>query len=350
MRNRIAELTGLDFKRFCRSILLAQGEFSAFLNALENERADILEKIIGPEMFQELEVSIRTRAELETERLHRLKEDAAGFQTPDSAREEEIRQAREQAREDIREIDRDLETLRYLEAWLERVEREPMAEKNAAEALVIAETGYAEAQKSLQHLEQARPAGLYREALKQVEAQNARAEEAQGEGRQLEAQFPAREEQLREIEGRSSGIRTKLEAARERLAARSGVFQDAAALDRDIAVIGERFLKTVSYLEDITREQQDTSRMRSVLEEKQMSLDVSIQELQQWIELHAEEEALEAEVPAMESLLAQFTSIRQEGEKTEICTTRRSGPKGVRPRRSDMPNRRSRRPGTRPNG
>ncbi|MCX5881585.1 MAG: AAA family ATPase, partial [Deltaproteobacteria bacterium] len=118
VRNRIAELTGLDFKRFCRSILLAQGEFSAFLNALENERAEILEKIIGSEMLQELEASIRTRAELETERLHRLKEDAAGFQTPDRAREDEIRQSMEQAREDVREIVRDLETLRELEPWL----------------------------------------------------------------------------------------------------------------------------------------------------------------------------------------------------------------------------------------
>ncbi len=86
VRNRIAELTGLDFKRFCRSILLAQGEFSAFLNALENERAEILEKIIGPEIIREMEESIRTRAERETDRLHRLKEDAAGFQTPDRAR------------------------------------------------------------------------------------------------------------------------------------------------------------------------------------------------------------------------------------------------------------------------
>ncbi len=316
VRNRIAELTGLDFKRFCRSILLAQGEFSAFLNALENERADILEKIIGPEMLQELEASIRTRAELETERLHRLKEDAAGFQTPDRAREEEIRQSQEQAREDIREIDRDLETLRYLEAWLERVEREPMAEKNAAETLVMAETRYAEAQKNLQDQEQARPAGLYREPLRQVEAQHARAEEVQDESRQLEAQFPAREERLRDLESQLGGIRTELEAAREQLSARSGFFQEAAALDHEIAVMGERFLKTVSRLEAITREQQETSRMRSALEEKQMGLDVSIQELQQWIEVHAGEENLETEIPAMESLLAQFASIRQEMEKS----------------------------------
>jgi DNA repair protein SbcC/Rad50 len=316
VRNRIAELTGLDFKRFCRSILLAQGEFSAFLNALENERAEILEKIIGPEMLRELEASIRTRAELETERLHRLKEDAAGFQTPERTREDEIRQSMEQARDDIRELDRDLETLRDLEAWLERVEREPMAEKNAAEALRMAETQYAEALKNLEHLEQARPAGPFKEIHAQVEALKAKAEAVQGESLQLEAQIPAREERLGELEAQLGGIRRDLETARERLAERSGVFLDVAVLDRDIAATGELFLKTVSRLEAMTREQRDASRLRSELEEKQKRLDGSIQELQQWIEAHAGEESLEAEIPAMESLLAQATTIRQEMEKS----------------------------------
>ena len=31
VRNRIAELTGLDFKRFSRSIMLTQGEFARIL-------------------------------------------------------------------------------------------------------------------------------------------------------------------------------------------------------------------------------------------------------------------------------------------------------------------------------
>jgi exonuclease SbcC len=316
VRNRIAELTGLDFKRFCRSILLAQGEFSAFLNALENERAEILEKIIGPEMLLELEASIRTRAELETERLHRLKEDAAGFQTPDRSREDELRLSMEQAREDIREIDRDLETLRYLEAWLERVAQQPMAEKNAAEALRMAESQYAEALKNLEHLEQARPAGPFKEFLAQVEALNAKAESVQGESLQLEARIPAREERFGELEAQLGEIRRDLEAARERLSERSGIFLEAAGMDRDIAATGEHFLKTVSRLEAMGREQRDASRMRSELEDREKALDGSIQELQQWIEAHAEEKNLETEIPAMESLLAQFVTIRQEIEKS----------------------------------
>jgi DNA repair protein SbcC/Rad50 len=317
VRNRIAELTGLDFKRFCRSILLAQGEFSAFLNALENERVEILEKIIGPEMLRELEASIRTRAERETERLHRLKEEAAGFQTPDSVRLEALRQSMEQAGEDIREIGRELEVLREMETWLERMAQEPTAGQNAADALVVAETRYAEVQESLQLLEQARPAEIYRQVLTDMEARIARAEVLDGEGRQLASQLPAREERIIELTMRLDGTRKELEAARVHLAARTGVFLEAERMDHDIAETGDLFLETVSRLEANGREQQDTVRMRAEQEETERSLDLRSQDLLQWTEAHAGEENLEAEIPAMESYVVQLIAIRQEKETSE---------------------------------
>jgi DNA repair protein SbcC/Rad50 len=48
---RMAEITGMNFRSFTRSIMLAQGDFAAFLNALDTERMDILEKIIGTDIY-----------------------------------------------------------------------------------------------------------------------------------------------------------------------------------------------------------------------------------------------------------------------------------------------------------
>lgn len=42
----------LDYKQFCRSIMLAQGEFSAFLESGARERAEILEKLTGTERYR----------------------------------------------------------------------------------------------------------------------------------------------------------------------------------------------------------------------------------------------------------------------------------------------------------
>ncbi|MGO3343707.1 MAG: AAA family ATPase [Marinomonas sp.] len=48
---KVAELTGLDFGRFTKSMLLAQGGFSAFLNASANDRAELLEELTGTEIY-----------------------------------------------------------------------------------------------------------------------------------------------------------------------------------------------------------------------------------------------------------------------------------------------------------
>jgi len=47
---QVAALSGLDFPRFCRSVLLAQGDFAAFLHAKASERSDLLENITGTEI------------------------------------------------------------------------------------------------------------------------------------------------------------------------------------------------------------------------------------------------------------------------------------------------------------
>lgn len=49
-----AEIIQLDYDQFCRSIMLAQGEFSKFLESDEEERAEILEKLNGTENYRKI--------------------------------------------------------------------------------------------------------------------------------------------------------------------------------------------------------------------------------------------------------------------------------------------------------
>lgn len=57
-KNEISEraqrVIGLDFKQFCRTTLLAQGEFTKFLNSDDNDKALILEKILGTGIYSQV--------------------------------------------------------------------------------------------------------------------------------------------------------------------------------------------------------------------------------------------------------------------------------------------------------
>lgn len=74
---RITEITGMNFRNFTRSIMLAQGDFSAFLNALDNERMDILEKIISADIYADYKNEVLQKAADAQQRLDYLKQDLA---------------------------------------------------------------------------------------------------------------------------------------------------------------------------------------------------------------------------------------------------------------------------------
>lgn len=59
---KILELTGLDYERFLRSVLLAQGDFAAFLKAGPKERTDLLQQVTGTGVYQEISQSAFRRA------------------------------------------------------------------------------------------------------------------------------------------------------------------------------------------------------------------------------------------------------------------------------------------------
>ncbi|NOR81265.1 MAG: AAA family ATPase, partial [Methyloprofundus sp.] len=67
------ELTGLDFRRFTRSIMLAQGDFAAFLYALDTERLDILERIISNDIYADYKQQISTQKQQAEKKLAQLK-------------------------------------------------------------------------------------------------------------------------------------------------------------------------------------------------------------------------------------------------------------------------------------
>ncbi|MDL2121813.1 MAG: AAA family ATPase [Deltaproteobacteria bacterium] len=77
--NAIESRTGMDFDRFTRSMLLAQGGFAAFLQAAPDERAPILEQITGTEIYSEISKRIHKRQRDEHGKLELLQAETAGI-------------------------------------------------------------------------------------------------------------------------------------------------------------------------------------------------------------------------------------------------------------------------------
>ena len=74
----VEQVTGLDFSRFTKSIMLSQGEFAAFLNANANDRAELLEELTGTEVYSLISERIYDHFKSSEEALNHLKAKAEG--------------------------------------------------------------------------------------------------------------------------------------------------------------------------------------------------------------------------------------------------------------------------------
>ena len=61
LQARIIDLIGLTFEQFTRSVLLAQNDFSTFLKAEQGEKASLLEKLTGTELYSAISRQIFER-------------------------------------------------------------------------------------------------------------------------------------------------------------------------------------------------------------------------------------------------------------------------------------------------
>jgi exonuclease SbcC len=90
LTERIAEklrlvetITGLDFGRFTKSMMLAQGGFAAFLEARANERAELLEELTGTDIYGVISQNVFERMREEKNALDALNAKAEGVQLLD---------------------------------------------------------------------------------------------------------------------------------------------------------------------------------------------------------------------------------------------------------------------------
>ncbi len=116
---QVERLTGMDFERFTRSMLLAQGDFAAFLQAGPDERAPILEQITGTAVYSRISILVHERRAAERARLAVLEAGLGGLQPLAPEQAAALRRELDTARQRAERMERALERASRGLAWLE---------------------------------------------------------------------------------------------------------------------------------------------------------------------------------------------------------------------------------------
>ncbi|EKM0372951.1 exonuclease subunit SbcC [Cronobacter turicensis] len=162
--DRIAALTGLDYDRFTRSMMLSQGQFAAFLNAEAKARAELLEELTGTEIYGQVSARIFEQHKEARSQLEKLESQAQGVRLLDEAQRESLTTGLQALTDDEKTLLARQRQLQQEHLWLTQRTALASALDAAGHAAAEADQALLAAAPQLARLETALPAEKLRPA------------------------------------------------------------------------------------------------------------------------------------------------------------------------------------------
>jgi DNA repair protein SbcC/Rad50 len=119
---KIISVTGMDFDRFTRSMMLAQGGFDTFLKAAPDQRAPVLEQITGTEIYSEISKAVHERRRDENTILQRCQAELAGMELLSEDEENRLTAELKELNERVTCLTEQINTGKTALDWLQRID------------------------------------------------------------------------------------------------------------------------------------------------------------------------------------------------------------------------------------
>ncbi|MEM7610026.1 MAG: hypothetical protein AAF411_32160, partial [Myxococcota bacterium] len=315
---------GLSFEEFRRAVLLAQGDFAAFLRAPADERAHLLEKMTGTHLFgaisraafgrcREAEQALKA-AETEQAAIDVLSPEALAALEKERAHHAQAKTV-ESARRGAASID-----LR----WYEELDRATAAVEAAKTLLAEARQTASEAQTAREQLHRAERAERLRspfEAFERARSERAAATRREGEAKSaLEAAQTAADgaqTTLAEAETERSQLRAHYEAEAEGVAR-------ARDLDGRVAEAEEAATRLTAQTEARQVEAREARAALDAALERKTEADATLETHRRWLSDNEDLQSVAAQWPnynadleQAQTLLARVTTAQADAERLE---------------------------------
>ena len=237
-------LTGLDFERFTKSMLLAQGGFAAFLEANANQRAELLEELTGTDIYGQISQRVFEQCREVKAALDQLRARADGVELLSEEQRTELQAQAEQLAIDEAALGTEQTELQRQRRWCEELSKTQAQLHASQQAEQAAQHELQQAQPQLAQLAASEPA-LRLQPLRHdwQQARQSLAQTEQGlqqnaaEQRQIEQTVAEHSWQAREL---SAALLADCQAQRQQLAERLQQVQQQLAAQPQHGRLGEQ--------------------------------------------------------------------------------------------------------------
>ncbi|MBF0502638.1 MAG: AAA family ATPase [Candidatus Riflebacteria bacterium] len=309
---KVDDITGLNFERFTRTCLLAQGQFAAFLDAKPNDRAQILEQITGTGIYLELSRKAWDRDKEALAKVDTLRNEMQGITIITDDEFSILRQKVESLSREKEACDAQKQTLQQHIAWIKNLNTLLLNQQTLIEQqrnLTMDRESHAAEFNALAYGRKAEPA---RAPLAQRDSLMEKRRKRENELNETRIQLPLAQQTLADIQKqleKAKNDRTDFQKVVER---EQILIREARACDQHIKGLAENHVgislqhdSTLKQLADAEAQFQMLGKNIADLHQVQKNIGASIEEA-------AIDKALGSDLKALETLAAQHQDISRQ--------------------------------------
>ncbi len=316
---QVEQITGLDFARFTKSMMLSQGQFAAFLNADANERAELLEELTGTEVYGLISERVHEHYTAQKQTLATLKARAEGVELLSAEQVEQLENELSALQSQEQAIDSQRNQWQAHQQWWQQ-HQQALQSKNSADAeLSAAQQAQKESQPDLDRLTQSAPAealrspfGLMQLALERQQSSLAELERLQQSVTDAEARNHKATDSLKRSEQQLT------EAKQAHTALESLLNSKVLPLDNECAQLqGEITRQTQEHAQLKNRADTLASGLKEQLSQ-QKELRAQQVTLQAYLDQHAGHAQLAERLPLWQAQVEQLQRLQQRQQQLEL--------------------------------
>ncbi|HEX5151997.1 MAG TPA: AAA family ATPase [Parafilimonas sp.] len=322
----IERLIGLNFEQFTRSVLLAQGDFTAFLKAAKDEKSALLEKLTGTHIYSEISKQVFVNYSKEKRELEDLNLQREGIPTLTQGELEDLEQQKATLEQSIAALEKDAEALNKEIAWHTQftVLQTNLSAANTAQAAAIeAKQNATGREQELKQVEQVQPTRTWVDGQQAAEKQLA---EKTALLQQLQTTLDNLQQQQETLERQLQTANEAAQAALHQQEAAVPHLEEAKALDVQIKEKEEQVNQAATEVNTAEANQQQLQQQFQAQQQQSGLLLASITQLQQWKQDNSDRQPIaenhgliSAKLGDAQALLAAIQTVLPQLERTQLA-------------------------------
>ena len=315
--SKLIQLTGLNYNQFTRTVMLAQNDFARFLKARKDEKAEVLEKLTGTEIYSVISNTVYTRTAALRAEWKQLSERMGNLRLLSDSELEELWNRQNQLQQVEKELQQKQKDTQHKIKWYEQLAVLEVSIKEAMTAFETARQAKKDAQPQAEWLQQIESVEASRTLWHEKTECAASVRTQTGRLGEYSVRLSELTDASRKTGWKEKYFQESADKLTQTYTSCKPLLQKARHLDIDIAHARTALKESLDALEAARALLQEQEKIRQQRKEQLQLLTRQTEQLHSWFAKNKQHGQMCLNINMIDDLLTSAGSVRQEIENTE---------------------------------